>query len=69
LTNLDQLGEQFSVSGSSVRGVFARWFDDLWASIADDYLIHSRNDANEKALNRIMTELEASEAEGHQRTA
>jgi hypothetical protein len=30
--------------------VFARWFDELWASIPEAYLIQSRSGVDEKAL-------------------
>ncbi len=39
--------------------LFARWFDDLWASIPDSYLIYSRTGVDEKAIERIRTKLEA----------
>jgi hypothetical protein len=42
--------------------VFARWFDDLWASISDTYVIYSRSGLNQKALDRIRKELEAADA-------
>lgn len=41
--------------------VFARWFDELWATIPDRYLVGSRSGLNEKALDRIRMELEAAE--------
>jgi hypothetical protein len=42
--------------------VFARWFDELWASISDRYLVGSRSGLNQKALDLIRVELEAAEA-------
>lgn len=41
--------------------VFARWFDELWASIPEAYLIQSRSGVDERALKRIREELEATE--------
>jgi hypothetical protein len=42
--------------------VFARWFDELWASIPDRYVVGSRAGLNEKALDRIRMEVEAADA-------
>lgn len=42
--------------------LFARWFDDLWASIPDSYLVYSRSAFNQSAIDRIRRELEAVEA-------
>ena len=41
------------------RALFERWFDDLWSSIPDSYLIYSRNGFNQGAIDRIRKELEA----------
>jgi hypothetical protein len=49
--------------------LFQRWFDDLWASIPDGYLIYSRNGFNENAIDRIRKEFEAPEAAPAQHTA
>ena len=51
----------FLFRGSQYVAVFARWFDELWASIPDSYLIYSRNGLNEKAVDRIRKELEVAE--------
>jgi hypothetical protein len=53
----------FLFQGSQYVAVFARWFDELWASIPDTYLIQSRSGVNQKALERIRKELEAVESE------
>jgi hypothetical protein len=42
--------------------LFTRWFDDLWASIPDNYVIYSRNGFNESAIDRIRQELAAIES-------
>jgi hypothetical protein len=42
--------------------LFQRWFDDLWASIPDSYLVYSRDGFNENAIDRIRKELEAPES-------
>ena len=59
----------FLFQGPQYVAVFVRWFDDLWASIPDRYLVQSRNGVDEKALERIRKELEAAEAAGERRTA
>jgi hypothetical protein len=48
--------------GPQYLPLFARWFDELWASIPDSYLIYSRNGFNQSAIDRIKTELEAVES-------
>ena len=58
----------FRFQGRQYVAVFARWFDDLWASIPDSYLISSRNGVNQQALDRIRKELEAAESAGERRT-
>jgi hypothetical protein len=52
----------FLFQGRQYVSVFARWFDELWASIPDNYLVGSRTGLNQKALDRIREELEAAEA-------
>ena len=52
----------FWFQGPQYRALLERWFDDLWASIPDSYLIYSRNGFNETAIERIRKELEALEA-------
>jgi hypothetical protein len=49
--------------------LFQRWFDDLWASIPDGYLIYSRNGFNENAIDRIRKEFEAPESAPARQTA
>jgi len=39
--------------------LFARWFDDLWATIPDSYLVYSRTGVDKKAIERVRRELEA----------
>ena len=36
--------------GPQYLPLFARWFDELWASIPDSYLIYSRNGFNQSAI-------------------
>jgi hypothetical protein len=50
------------LQGRQYVTLFAQWFDDLWATIPDGYLVYSRNGLNQKALDRIKMELEAGEA-------
>lgn len=52
----------FLFQGRQYVTVFARWFDELWASIPDRYLVGSRSGLNQTALDRIRVELEAAEA-------
>jgi len=56
----------FRFQGRQYVEIFARWFDELWASIPDSNLFISRNGLNEKALDRIRQELEAAEAARNQ---
>jgi hypothetical protein len=48
--------------GDQYVSVFARWYDELWASIPDSYLIYSRNGFNESAVDRSRKELAAIES-------
>jgi hypothetical protein len=48
--------------GPQYLPLFARWFDELWASFPNSYLIYSRNGFNQCAIDRIKTELEAVES-------
>jgi hypothetical protein len=57
------------LQGPQYVAVFARWFDELWASIPDTYLVYSRSGTNLAALDRIRQELEAVEASRERRTA
>ena len=59
----------FRFQGRQYVAVFARWFDDLWASIPESYLVSWRNGVNQQALDRIRKELEAAESAGERRTA
>jgi hypothetical protein len=60
-------GIQFQ--GRKTSTLFAQWYDELWASIPDRYLVGSRSGLNEAALDRIREELEAAEAVSDRRTA
>jgi hypothetical protein len=51
--------------GRQYAGLFARWFDDLWASIPDAYLVYSRSGLNQKAIDLVRKELEAAESRAH----
>jgi hypothetical protein len=55
--------------GRQYAGLFARWFDDLWASIPDANLVYSRNGLNQKAIDLIRKELGAPEASQARQTA
>jgi hypothetical protein len=59
----------FVFQGRQYVDIFARWFDDLWAAIPDDYLVGSRGGLNQKTLDRIRKELEEVEATNDRRTA
>ena len=48
--------------GPQYLPLFERWFDDLWASIPDSYLIYSRNGFNQSAIDLIRKQLEAQES-------
>jgi hypothetical protein len=48
--------------GRQYASFFARWFDDMWASIPDTQMICSHGKLNQTALDRIRKELEALEA-------
>jgi hypothetical protein len=43
--------------GPQYLALFERWFDDLWASIPDNYLFYSRNGFNQSVIDRIRKEL------------
>jgi len=55
--------------GSQYVAVFARWFDELWASIPDTYLVYLRGGFDQKAVDRIRSELEAAESASDRRSA
>ena len=59
----------FVFQGHQYVAIFARWFDELWASIPDGYLIGTRGGLNQQALDRIRKELEAVEAASDRRSA
>jgi hypothetical protein len=59
----------FWYQGPQYRALMERWFDDLWASIPDSYLIYSRNGFNQSAIDRIRKELEAIESSQAAQTA
>ncbi|MGO9266082.1 MAG: hypothetical protein ACLQBA_14585 [Candidatus Binataceae bacterium] len=48
--------------GPQYLPLFERWFDDLWASIPDTYLIYSGKGFNQSAIDHIRKELEAVES-------
>ncbi len=48
--------------GPQYLPLFERWFDDLWSSIPDIYLIYSRSGFNQSAIDRIRKELETLES-------
>ena len=52
----------FWFQGLQYRALLERWFDDLWASIPDSYVIYSRNGFNQGAIDRIRKELAAIES-------
>ncbi len=51
----------FRFQGRQYTAIFARWFDDLWASIPESYLISSRTGVNQHVLDRIRQELEVAD--------
>jgi hypothetical protein len=51
----------FWFQGPRYRTLVERWFDDLWASIPDRYVIYSRDGFNQSTIDRIRNELEAAE--------
>lgn len=53
--------------GLQYRTLVERWFDDLWASIPDSYLVHSRRGFEEGTIERIREELKAAETERDRR--
>jgi hypothetical protein len=55
--------------GPQYLPLFARWFDELWASIPESYLIYSRNGFNQSAIDRIRKELETMESGQARQTA
>jgi hypothetical protein len=55
--------------GAQYLVLFERWFDDLWATIPDSYLLYSRNGFNQSAIDRIRKDLEANEAAQARQTA
>jgi hypothetical protein len=55
--------------GSQYLILFQRWFDDLWGSIPDSYLVYSRNGFNENAIDQIRKEFEAPESAFSLKTA
>ena len=55
--------------GPQYLPLFERWFDDLWASIPDSYLIYSRIGFNQSAIDRIRKELEVIEGAQARQTA
>lgn len=43
--------------GRQYATLFTRWFDEIWTSVSDAYLVYTRNGLNQKALERIRAEL------------
>jgi hypothetical protein len=50
-----------ALQGAQYATLFARWFDDRWSAIPDSHLIYSRSGLNQKAVDRIRKELEATD--------
>jgi hypothetical protein len=59
----------FLFHGSQFVAVFARWFDELWMSIPNEYLVYTRAGLNEAALNRIRQQLVNAESVQERRIA
>ena len=59
----------FLFQGDQFVAVFARWFDDLWTSIPNEYLVYTRAGLNEAALNRIRQQLVIAGSAQERRTA
>jgi hypothetical protein len=59
----------FLFHGDQFVAVFARWFDELWTSIPNEYLVYSRAGLNETALNRIRQQLVNAESAQERLTA
>ena len=59
----------FWYQGPQYLALLERWFDDLWASIPESYVIYSRNGFNQSAIDRIREELEAVESAQTRKTA
>jgi hypothetical protein len=55
--------------GPQYLTLFERWFDDLWATIPDRYLIYSRNGFSQSAVDLIRKELGALESAPTRQTA
>ena len=55
--------------GPEYLAFFERWFDDLWSSIPDSYLLYSGNGINHNAIDRVRKELEAIETVPVRQTA
>jgi hypothetical protein len=58
-----------SFQGPQYLALFQRWFDDLWASISDSYLIYSRTGLNQAAIDLIRNELETRDGAQVRQTA
>jgi hypothetical protein len=60
----DNLNNRWGFRFQSLQyvAVFARWFDELWTSIPESYLIQTRSGPDERAVARIRKELEAMES-------
>jgi hypothetical protein len=50
------------LEGVQYASLFARWFDDLWASVPDSYIMYSRKGLDQKALELLRREIAAIEA-------
>jgi hypothetical protein len=50
------------LEGVQYASLFARWFDDLWASVPDTHLVYSRKGLDQQALDLLRSEIAAIEA-------
>jgi len=55
--------------GRQYSALFARWFDEMWTSVPDAYLVYSHNGLNQKAVDLVRKELEAAESSEARPTA
>jgi hypothetical protein len=55
--------------GPQYLALFQRWFDDLWASIPDRYLVYSSKGFNQNAIDLIRKELELTATTTDRQTA
>jgi len=55
--------------GAQYAALFARWFDELWSRVPDSHLVYSRNGLNQRVLDLIRKELEATASAQQRQTA